>query len=138
MPNNRNLRDAQLAVTRALPASTTAVNSNGIKLGNSPSGDFVAEGEFKVVAPAVTTSQLPDAKVMVYTLQSDNDPTFGSPTTVVTLGTQTGAGGAGAATAEYRYRPPSNCEDYFRLVVTPSASGTGDATGATATMEWVS
>jgi len=45
---------------------------------------------------------------------------------------QTGAGGAGAAAATARFAIPSDCERYVR--VTATNSGTGDASGASMTV----
>lgn len=129
------VKDVLLKQTRALPASTSAVASSALDLELSAKSDHVAHCEVVVSAPALSTAQLPDTKVMVYTLETDDNSGFSSATTVATLGTQTGAGGAGAAAAEYRAKLPTNCERYLRLKVTPSASGTGDASAATATME---
>lgn len=140
MPSNRNLRDSLLKVTRALPASTSAVASSGIDLGSNATGDFVAGVEFLVSAPVLNTTQLPDTKVMVYTIETDQDSAFGSAKILYTLTalTQTGAGGAGAAAGSERFRLPTNCERYIRLKVTPSGSGTGDASGVSATLEVLS
>jgi hypothetical protein len=113
------------------------VSSAGIDLGHATTGDHVANVEWLVTAPAVTTAQLPDSKVFIYTLEGDDNSSFSSATTLVTLGTQTGAGGAGSAAASYRYRLPTNAERYLRLKITPSGSGTGDASGVSATLEGV-
>jgi hypothetical protein len=140
MPNNRNLKDASLKVTKPLPASTTATATDGINLQNSTKGDFVAPVEFLLTAPALSTAQLPDTKTMTYTVETDTDSAFGSAKVVMTLNslTQTGAGGAGAVGGSERFRLPTNVEQYVRAKVTPSASGTGDASGVSMTLEVLS
>jgi hypothetical protein len=137
MPNNRNFTDALLKVSRALPASTSAVLSDGIDLEQHATGDFLAEVEFNLSAPALSTSQLPDTKVMVYSIEHDTDAAFGTVTTLLTGPTQTGAGGAGAAAQEYIFRLPTTAKRHVRLKITPSASGTGDASGVSATLQVV-
>lgn len=137
MPNNRNLRDVLLKVTKALPASTTAAVSTGIDTQNSANGDFVAEVEFLLSAPVLTTGELPDTKTMTYTIEHDTDSAFGTVATLLTVPTvQTGSTGAAAFT--YRFVPPSTCKRYVRAKVTPSASGTGDASGKSMTLEVLS
>jgi hypothetical protein len=140
MPNNRNLRDTLLKVSGALPASTTATATTGLSLLTGVNGDFVAPVDFLVTAPALTTSQLPDNKTMTYTVETSapSDAVFGSPSTVYTLGTQTGASGAGSAGATYKFRLPSSAQGNVRVKATPAASGTGDASGAKVTLEVLS
>ena len=129
------VKDGALKNTRAYPASTTAVSSAGIDLELTTRSEHCAHCEIVVTAVALTTSQLPDAKVMIHTIEHDTDSAFGTATTLFTMGTQTGAGGAGAAAAEYRQKLPTNVKRYLRHKITPSASGTGDASAATATCE---
>jgi len=123
MPNNRNLKDALLTVTAALPNGAANTSTPGIDLGHSTRGDFVAPVEFLLSIPALTTSEQPDSKVLTYTVETDTDSNFGSPTVAMTLGTQTGAGGAGAAAVEFRFTLPTTTERYVRTKATGSASG---------------
>jgi len=127
MPNNRNLKDALLTVTAALPNGAANTSTPGIDLGHSTFGDFVAPVEFQLSIPALTTSEQPNDKVLTYTVETDTDSNFGSPTVAMTLGTQVGAGGAGAAAVEFRFALPTTTERYVR------AKATGDDTGNSST-----
>lgn len=131
------VRDALLKLSRLLPASTAAVTSTAIDTGAS-TGDAFQGGdvEYLLTAPLVTTAQLPDAKLFTYSISCSANADLSSPTVLITGAiVQTGAGGVGAAAATYRFRLPSNASRYIFFTVTPSASGTGDASGATATLE---
>jgi hypothetical protein len=136
MPNNRNLKDASLTLSKALPNGVAATATDGVDLQNSPKGDFVAPVEFKLSIPALTTTEQPDDKVLTYTVETDTDPAFGSATTVMTLGTQLGAGGAGAAAAEFRFVLPSGTERHVRCKAT--GSDTGDSSTKSMTFEVLS
>jgi hypothetical protein len=135
-----SLKDAALKFSRALPASTSAVTSSGA--GIIDTEVTTAQGtcpikELLLTYPALTTGQLPDTKVMVYKLIQSANADLSSPSDVygTAIITQTGAGGAGAAGGTKRIKPPSDSLRYLGLVITPSGSGTGDASGATATLE---
>lgn len=126
--------DAQLTNTRALPSGASTVNSAGIDLDVTVNSNFAANCEMEVVAPAVNATELPDTQTLTYVLQHDTDPAFGSATSLTaSLIVQTGAGGAGAVSQTVRFQLPSNVKRYVRLRVTKS--GTGDASGKTATMK---
>lgn len=134
------VKDAQVKVTRALPASTAAVTSTtAIDTGKTTAlGEQKNSMELLVSAPALSTAQLPDTKTMTYDVIGSSNADLSSPTTLASaLITQTGASAAGAAAATKRYRLASDAPRYIGLKVTPSASGTGDASGATATLEGV-
>jgi len=127
--------DALLNVSRALPAAaSTAVNSASIDLGHAgTNGRLHADCEFLVSAPAVNTTMAPDTRTFTYKIQhSDDDSTFVDIASGVIV--QTGAGGAGAAAASFRWRAPSNVKRYVRLVVTSGAS-TADASSVSATLK---
>ena len=127
-------QDALLNVSKALPAGAEAVNSAGIDLRKSANGAHLADVEFILTAPALATGDLGDTHTMKYKIQMDNDSAFGSPTDLmVDVIIQTGAGGAGAAGAVYRFKLPSNVERYIRFVAT--ASNADDASGKSATLE---
>jgi hypothetical protein len=130
------MKDALLKVTRALPGAAGAtVNSSAIDLEETTRGDFLANAEILITAPALTTTILPDTRTMTYTLYHDTDSAFGTETPVFgSTGQilQTGAGGAGAVTATFRGRLPTTVKRYLRLKITSGASTTdGSATSAT-------
>ena len=139
MPNQVNLKDKKLRATGVGPIDATTTYTSAIDLGhNNTTDDFVAPVEFLLTAPALTTSQLADTKTVTYSIVTDNDSAFGSllallPSVIV----QTGAGGAGAAAAEYRFRAPANVERYLKGRAVGVASG-GNASAATFTLEVLS
>jgi hypothetical protein len=134
MPNNFNLDDALLKQSKALPAAAGSTTSNGIDLMNSATGDFVAEVDLTIDAPALTVTQLPNAATATYLLEHDTDPAFGTVTTLATLGTQTGAGGVGAAAVQFRFDPPETVKRYVRGKCT-TATSPGDCSAASFTLK---
>jgi len=132
-----NVQDALLSISRALPASTSAVTSAAaLDLQASARSDFVARVELLLSAPAVTTAQLPDTKLMTYDIIDSVNADLSSPRIIAPgVIVQTGAGGAGAAGATFRWKPPTNARRYYGIRITPSASGTGDASGVSATLQ---
>lgn len=130
-----SVKDANLIKTKALPNGTGSVNSDGIDLG-ALSGrglrDFPCE--LLLEAPALSATELPDTKTMTYKIQMDDNSAFGSPTDVAaSFLVQTGS--TGAAGASKRWRIPTNCERYIRVVATNG--GTGDASGKSLTASLV-
>lgn len=100
-----------------------------------------ADVEFQISAPALNTTQLPDAKTMKYSVMLDTvDPIDGSSTVyLLDLITQTGAGGAGAAAQTKKFRLPSDLANILAsariLGARAIGSASGDASGASATLE---
>jgi hypothetical protein len=128
------VKDANLNVTKALPNGAATIYSDGIDLGHGSRGDFLAEVELKVSAPALTTTQLPDTKTMTYTVQHDDAVGFGTVADLYSaVIVQTGAGGAGAAAATFTLRLPVDVKRYVRIKAVNS--GAGDASGASLTCE---
>lgn len=128
-----NKRDANLKQTKALHSGAGSDSITGFDLGLTTKSDFVTPCELLLTAPALTTSALPDAGTMIYTVETDDNSSFSSATNLGTILTQTGAGGAGAAAATARWKPPTNVERYIRVKATKS--GTGDASGVSMTVE---
>jgi len=129
-----NRRDAALKVTKALPGSATTVYSDPIKIGHAAKGDFLAECEVLISAPALNATRLPDTQTVTYFLQCDDNLAFASAAGVGgVLITQTGAGGTGAAAATKRIRLPTDVEGYIRLGMTKT--GAADASGVSGTLE---
>lgn len=122
--NPKNVQDAQLILTTALPDGSTGTSSAGIDLGHGTNGDFLADVEFLLTAPALTTTEQPDDKTLIYKVEHDTDSAFGTVATLISnLLTQTGAGAAGAAAATARFRVPTTVNRYIRVTATGSASG---------------
>jgi hypothetical protein len=132
-----NVRDALNKVTRALPTGASSVTSTAITLGNSTRGDFVAEVECLVTAPALAVGQLANASTMTYDIVHSVNSDLSSPATIAPgVIVQTGAGGVGAAAATFRWVPPTNVRGYIGLKATNSAAA--DASAASATLELLS
>jgi hypothetical protein len=86
-----------------------------------------------VVAPALATADLGDGDTMTYSVQMDTDSAFGSPIELTRNdAVQTGASGAGAAAASYRFALPSDCERYVRVKAVNSAAGDASDKSVTA------
>lgn len=128
---NQLLRDAGFTQTLALGTSDATVVTTGFDLGAlSARGARLADVELKLDAPALNTTQLPDADTCTYSVETDDDVAFGSAKILTSaLLLQTGAGGAGAAAASARFRLPSDCERYVRVKAI-LAGGTGDCSGS--------
>ncbi len=130
------VKDALLKVTKALPNGAANVTSDSIDTGKSSRGEHLARCELLLSAPALTTGQQPDAKTLTYDiLGSDNSDLSAPSVTVAGAIVQTGAGGAGAAASEYRYKLPSNGPKYWGFKATGSAAG--NSSNASATLEMV-
>lgn len=135
MPGNFKLEDKQLTVSTALPNGAATVNGTAMDLGqNHLTGDFVAPAEIVINAPAVAVGQLADTTTLTYDVQHSSDNSSFS-VLMDNVIVQTGAGGAGAAAAEFRGRLPSTVKRYVRLSVVKT--GAADASGATATTKLV-
>lgn len=118
-----NVRDTALKQTKALPNGAAATVIDGFDLGLTSRADFRADVELLLTAPALATGVMGDGKTMIYTVETDSDSAYGSPTVVGTILTQTGAGGAGAAAATSRFKFPTNIERYVRVKATGSTTG---------------
>jgi len=120
----RNIRDAALSSTAALPNGAATTYSGTFDLQLTSRGEFLTGHDFVIEAPACTTGILPDAGTIKYTLQHDSDSAFGSPTDLYPdVLTQTGAGGVGCIAATKRIALPSNVERYVRVKAVKSGSG---------------
>lgn len=126
------VNDAAMEKALPLPNGAATTNSTGIDLESSPNGDFVAESEVLINAPALTTGQLGDTQTITYSLRHSDAADFtGDAELLGGLIVQTGAGGAGAAAAEKRVRLPSNVKRYVRArAVKTGASNASTASGS--------
>lgn len=131
------VRDAQLKQTKALPSGASSVYTDGFDLGHGSKGDFLADVELLISAPALAVGQLANGSTMKYSVQHDTDPAFGTAVVLHTdVITQTGAGGVGAAAATQSVRLPVDVNRYVRIRVTNSAAA--DASAAAVTAELMS
>jgi len=130
------VKDASVRNTRALPAAaSTTVDGAALDLKLSSRGDFLAQCEFKVSAPAVNSTMAPDTRTFTYSLIHSDSSNLGTPAVIHSaVITQTGAGGAGAVAAEFIGRLPVDVKRYIGLRITSGAS-TADASAVAATLE---
>lgn len=129
-------KDALLSATRALPAAaSTTVDGAIIDLGHSARGELLAPRDFLLTAPAVTTTMAPDTRTLTYSiLESDNADLSGPTVAIANAIVQTGAGGAGAASATKRFALPSTTKRYIGVRIVSGASIT-DSSAVAATLE---
>lgn len=131
-----SVRDAALIQTKALPNGAAATAIDGFDLGHGSKGDFLAQCELLIEAPALGATPLPNAKTMTFSVEHDTDPAFG---TAVVLAdkviVQTGAGGVGDGAETARFRLPTNVNRYVRVKAT--GSGAGDASASSFTVSVV-
>src|SRR5687768_10104314 len=112
---NRQVADALLKVTKALPAGAATIVSDPIQL-HSGNQDFSAPLDIKLSIPALTTAELPDAQTVTSTIETSDDPAFGSGIEVISQPLlQTGAGGAGAAAVEQTVSPSTKVKKHVRF-----------------------
>lgn len=130
------MSDASLAVTKALPPDASSVTSDAIDLGHGTAGDFLANCELEIVAPALTNAQLGNTSTMTYIVEHDDDSAFGSAATLIDrVIVQTGAG-AGAAAVTKRVRLPKGVKRYVRVKATNSAAADASAKSLTAGLKF--
>lgn len=132
MSKGYNVQDAKLARSVTLPNGANTTNSNGIDLEHGAQGEFLADAEFLIEAPALTTGELGDTQTITYSLRQSNAADFSGDSEVLGgLIVQTGAGGAGAAAASKRVRLPSDVQRYVRLrAVKTGASNASTKSGS--------
>jgi hypothetical protein len=130
------VRDALLTVTRALPNGAAAVTSTALDTETVASGRQLADFELLIEAPAMNTTQMPNAKTMTYAIVTSTAENLSNPVVIAdAVLVQTGAAGAGCAAATARFRLPTNAARYIGVRATGSASG--DATTASAVASFV-
>jgi hypothetical protein len=125
------VKDASHEKTFALPNGAAVTQGAGIDTMNSTRGDFSNPHELVVDAPALTTGELGDGQTIVYTVEHDTASGFGTVATLYTLGTQTGAGGAGSAAAQYKVKLPTNVKRYVRVKATKTGASNASTKSAT-------
>lgn len=127
------LRDQLLNVSAALPNGAASTNTGAIDTMTGLRDTNCVDVEFSFDAPACTVGELADTQTIAYIIQASDDAAFTSPSTLVTLGTQTGAGGAGAAGFNQRFKLPRKTGRYIRA----RATKTGASNASTKSMTLV-
>ena len=128
----RNLKDAELIRTVALPAAGADTATAGIDLGQVPPNEF--RFEIELVLPALPA--LADTKKTTVTLEDSADGSAFAPVVGLAALEVTGAGGAGAAGVTRRVRPPAHLRRYLRAKAAVEAAG-GNSTDKTLTLALV-
>jgi hypothetical protein len=131
--------DNELIETVSLHNGAGTTLGAAIEVGCGTPDDFPENGEFKIEAPALTTTQLPNSETMSYSLVTDDVDTFNSSALVVLLPNvlvQTGAGSAGAAATSWQGRPPiGGIRKYIGIKAVKT--GTGDCSTVSATLSYL-
>jgi hypothetical protein len=131
MSFNRQLQDAKLRATNALPAQDTNNNGDSLDLGQvelGPTGDHL---ELQVSLPA--TPDLANGQTITLTIQDSADGTTFATLAGLSTIVATGAGGLGAAAIERIVRLPRTTRRYVRVNAAASATA-GDNTGVSRTI----
>lgn len=124
------IQDNDFIETQALPndaGSGAATSITAFDLGEGlPDGEFLAECEVEVSAPALDSTAMPNGTEMHYDLEASSDDADSDAYEVIAADVivQTGADGSGDDAATARFRIPSDCERYLR-VTAEGADGTG-------------
>jgi hypothetical protein len=112
MVNQRTLRDANLSVSKALPAAAASNLSASIDTANVNPGR-VPNYEILIELPA--TPSLVDAKTITLKLQDSADDSSYADVADVPAQVLTGAGGVGAAALAYQFKAPIGLRRYLKL-----------------------
>jgi hypothetical protein len=127
---NRNLSDAGLTVTKAMPAAAANHNTPTLDLGQVTGGDVEA-AVIEIAVPALPS--LVDAKTVTITIQdSANDSSYAAIDPLIST-VITGAGGVGAAAKTIRFRLPPVCRRYVQANIAVLTGG-GDNTAVSLAM----
>lgn len=117
----RTRRDADLKVTKALPAAAASNNTDTIDLKAVTPGVVGERIEVELALPALPN--LVDAKTVTVTLKdSADDSTYAAIAELATF-VVTGAGGVGSAAATRTVRLPSSTRRYIRAYVDVLTAG---------------
>ena len=127
----RNIKDAALIITRALPTADGTVTSSDFNLG---SGTYRGENfELEIDVPELSATNLPSADTLTLTVQAGASATPSTSAGIVFVITGTGST---IATQKLRCRLPSNCGQYVNVKIV-AAGGTGDMSAKSATLSLV-
>lgn len=129
----RNIKDANLLVTKALTAADGSVTTDDIDLGTTNPKDCFVEGhELEVSIPALLAAELASADTLVILVQGGDaaaPTTAFSPSLTKTI---TGDGNPIAAQT-WRCKLPADCPRYINVKFT-TAGTSGDMSDKTATV----
>lgn len=124
---DRNIRDSDLIISKAIPAQNTNEDSSALAIGAS----FPEGVQVEVAVPA--TPSLADGQTITVTLQDSADnSSFAAIPELETL-VVTGGGGTGAAAATRTVRLPPSARKFIRMNIAASATA-GNNTAVSATL----
>jgi hypothetical protein len=125
----RNIKDALLTITRALPTADGTVVSSDFDL-QAVAPEVTAEVfELVLEVPALSAVLLPSAKTLTITVRSGS---AAAPTTSLNLVKVVTGTGSTIAAQEVRFRLPSTVARYVNVQYV-AAGGTGDQSGVSVT-----
>lgn len=118
------VQDANLISEKALPASNTTATLDSLDLGAMGAlAAFPGDVEFKLSVESLNVTQLPNGNTMkLAVVNSDASNLSGSVTLMTDAIVQTGAGGAGSAAKEVRFRLPRTVKRYLGATATNSGA----------------
>jgi len=128
--NARNIPDALLIKTKALPAAAAANYTDAINLGQTLGGKL--EG-IEVVLECPALPALVEAKTVIFTVKDSANGTDFTAIPELATKTITGGAGNGAAASEVRLRLPPSARQYIRADAAVLTAG-GDNTGVSYTL----
>lgn len=126
----RNVKDALLTVTRALPTADGTVTSSDLDLEAVAAGRSLENVELSIEIPELSSTLLPSADTLTVTVQGGASATPSTSLNIVKVITGTGST---IAAQEWRVRLPSDCPRYINVKFV-AAGGTGDQSGVSATV----
>jgi len=126
---SRNIKDALLIITRALPTADGTVVSTDFDLEAVYPGVTAESFELLLAVPALSSTLLPAADTLTITVRAG---AAAAPTTTLGLVRVITGTGSTIAAQELRFRLPSNVGRYVNVQYV-AAGGTGDMSGATVT-----
>lgn len=132
-----NLKDAELTVTKALPAGATNVTSDALDTGAVTSrADQPGEVELLLTAPTLAGTALTNGATVIFDImQSTSSAMSGATTLASSVITLTGSGTNGATGTTWRGRLPTNASRYVAAKATKI--GAESAAAASLTLEMV-
>jgi hypothetical protein len=131
--DQKGLTDANLSVSKALPAAGATNDSDSIDLGTT-SGGRVPRVELQVSLPA--TPSLADTKHVTLTVYDSADNSSFAAVADIPAISIVGAGGVGAAAYSHNFKLPLGIRKYLRLHQAVEAAG-GDNIAISSTLKLV-
>lgn len=124
---DRNIRDSDLIISKAIPAQNTNEDSSALAIGAS----FPEGVQVEVAVPA--TPSLANGQTVTVTIQdSANNASFAAIPELATL-VITGAGGTGGPATTRKVQLPPSARKFLRMNIAASATA-GNNTAVSATM----